>query len=76
MSFERILSLNTLIKENFSRYGIPSDKAVWDRMLEKYVSETNAQEKSKLLRGLASVKDPWLLYRLIEVGHIGHRLNS
>ena len=36
-------------------------------MLEKYVSETNAQEKSKLLRGLASVKDPWLLYRLIEV---------
>ena len=49
------------------RYGIPSDKAVWDRMLEKYVSETNAQEKSKLLRGLASVKDPWLLYRLIEV---------
>ena len=54
---------------NFYRYGIPSDKAVWDRMLEKYVSETNAQEKSKLLRGLASVKDPWLLYRLIEVGH-------
>ena len=49
------------------RYGIPSDKAVWDRMLEKYVSETNAQEKSKLLRGLASVKDPWLIYRLIEV---------
>ena len=47
--------------------GIPSDMAVWDRMLDKYLTETNAQEKLKLLRGLASVKDPWMLYRLVQV---------
>jgi hypothetical protein len=36
--------------------------------MEKYLAENNAQEKLKLLKGLTSVKDPWMLYRLLQVG--------
>ena len=52
------------------KYGMKSvggDQETWDWLFERYRSETNAQEKAKLLSGLASVESPWLLSRLIDL---------
>ena len=37
------------------------DQETWDWLFERYRNETNAQEKTKLLRGLSSIEIPWLL---------------
>lgn len=47
------------------RYGMKNSgtKAKWDIMFERYKNSTLAQEKDKLLYGLASVQDVDLLFR-------------
>ena len=37
------------------------DQETWEWLFERYRNETNAQEKTKLLRGLTSIEVPWLL---------------
>ncbi|KAF4105637.1 glutamyl aminopeptidase [Onychostoma macrolepis] len=50
------------------RYGMKKSESVqsWEIMFRKYISATLAQEKDKLLYGLASVNDITLLHRLLE----------
>ncbi len=47
------------------RYGMKKSGSVqrWEIMFRKYISATLAQEKDKLLYGLASVEDITLLHR-------------
>ena len=49
------------------KYGMAttSDPAVWDAMFERYLEEKNAQEKAKLLYGLAHIKDQVVIERFI-----------
>lgn len=35
----------------------------WDKVWKKFIDETDANEKLKLLKGLASVNDPSLLQK-------------
>ncbi|XP_056248698.1 glutamyl aminopeptidase [Seriola aureovittata] len=50
------------------RYGMKNsgNEAKWNTMFEKYKNSPLAQEKDKLLYGLASVEDVRLLYKLLE----------
>ncbi|XP_062379310.1 glutamyl aminopeptidase [Sardina pilchardus] len=50
------------------RYGMKTagNKANWEVMFQRYIAATLAQEKDKLLYGLASVEDVSLLNRLLE----------
>ncbi|KAM9355971.1 glutamyl aminopeptidase [Pholidichthys leucotaenia] len=50
------------------RYGMKNsgNEANWNTMFQKYMDATLAQERDKLLYGLASVDDTDLLYRLLE----------
>ncbi|XP_068451586.1 glutamyl aminopeptidase [Clinocottus analis] len=50
------------------RYGMKNsgNKTKWDIMFQRYKNTSLAQEKDKLLYGLASVEDVGLLYRLLE----------
>lgn len=50
------------------RYGMreSGDEEKWNIMFERYRSSTLAQEKDKLLYGLASVSDVELLYRYLQ----------
>ncbi|XP_020775323.2 glutamyl aminopeptidase [Boleophthalmus pectinirostris] len=50
------------------RYGMKRSgtAAKWETMFQRYTTSTLAQEKDKLLYGLASVEDVNLLYRLLE----------
>lgn len=50
------------------RYGMKRDgsEEKWNVMFQRYTTETLAQEKDKLLYGLASVENVNLLYRLLE----------
>ncbi|KAG1950776.1 glutamyl aminopeptidase [Pimephales promelas] len=50
------------------RYGMRNSKSErsWEIMFQKYLSASLAQEKDKLLYGLASVENVTLLYRLLE----------
>ncbi|KAK1893768.1 Glutamyl aminopeptidase [Dissostichus eleginoides] len=50
------------------RYGMKKsgDAAKWNTMFNKYTETTLAQEKDKLLYGLASVENVELLYKLLE----------
>ena len=41
------------------------DEDTWSTMLKRYQAETNAQEKSKLLRGLAWIDQPWIVHRFL-----------
>lgn len=43
------------------------NEEVWSWMLGLYKRESNAQEKLKLLRGLASITKPWILSHLIDL---------
>jgi len=47
------------------RYGMRNSKSEqsWEIMFQKYLSASLAQEKDKLLYGLASVENVTLLYR-------------
>ena len=51
------------LREIVYRFGMKKvgDMGVWKWMLEKYRNESNAQEKQKLLLGLTSVSEPWIL---------------
>jgi len=48
-------------------YGLQqvNTEAAWDQMWKLYLDETDAQEKVKLMNGLAAVQVPWLLQRYI-----------
>jgi glutamyl aminopeptidase len=41
--------------------------AAWDTVLGRFQAETNAQEKRRLLYGLAQVRDPQVLHRFIRL---------
>ncbi|XP_037793094.1 glutamyl aminopeptidase-like [Penaeus monodon] len=48
------------------QYGMQkADYETWETVLERYVSEVNAQEKSKLSSGLSSCKEDWIIHRWI-----------
>ncbi|CAH1127177.1 unnamed protein product [Ceutorhynchus assimilis] len=50
------------------KYGmVNADEATWNKLLQVYLSETDASEKLKLINGLANVKDVSLLKRLLEL---------
>lgn len=51
------------------QYGMLSkgDESTWNVMLQRYMSETNAQEKIKLLKGLAWIDQPWILRQFIRL---------
>ena len=48
-------------------YGMQQDFGTWNWMLELYKAENNAQEKLKLLRGLCSSSQPWVLSHLLDL---------
>ena len=48
------------------------DEETWNTMLERYQSETNAQEKTKLLRGLAWIDQPWIINRFLRLGIVSN----
>ena len=52
---------------NHYRYGMLSkgDEATWNTMLQRYMDETNAQEKTKLLKGLAWINQPWMIRQFL-----------
>ncbi|XP_063244276.1 glutamyl aminopeptidase-like isoform X1 [Bacillus rossius redtenbacheri] len=52
------------------QYGMyaTSSEVTWDKLWDVFLRETDAQERLKLMSGLASVPEPWLLQRLIEYG--------
>jgi hypothetical protein len=41
------------------------DEATWNTMLQRYMDETNAQEKTKLLKGLAWINQPWMIRQFL-----------
>ncbi|XP_047485886.1 glutamyl aminopeptidase-like [Penaeus chinensis] len=48
------------------QYGMQkADYETWETVLERYVAEVNAQEKSKLSSGLSSCKEDWIIQRWI-----------
>ena len=50
-----------------SRYGTQSkgDDKTWNILLERFMAETNAQEKKKMLKGLAWANQPWILRQFL-----------
>jgi len=38
----------------------------WQQLLERYATEVNAQEKSKMMGGLTAAKQPWVIHRFLE----------
>ena len=59
--------INPNLREVVYRFGMKEigDADIWNWMLELYKNETNAQEKQKLLLGLTSVTEPWILSHLL-----------
>ncbi|KAL3279074.1 hypothetical protein HHI36_016588 [Cryptolaemus montrouzieri] len=56
------------LREIIYRYGMQSaNREKWEKMLAIFKEETDANEKLKQLHGLASVKDPSLLIRLLDL---------
>ena len=55
------------LRNSVYKYGMAAsgDAMSWEVMLERYLSEVNAQEKRKLLYGLCQIKEPWILNRLM-----------
>jgi len=51
------------------QYGMYSkgDETTWNTMLQRYMEETNAQEKTKLLKGLAWINQPWMIRQFIRL---------
>jgi hypothetical protein len=43
------------------------NQELWKWMLDKYMNESNAQEKLKLLRGLTAISEPWILSYLLQL---------
>ncbi|CAL7934097.1 unnamed protein product [Xylocopa violacea] len=48
-------------------YGMhhAGDEATWNAMFDKFVAETDATEKLKLMRGLAGIRSSWILNKFI-----------
>ncbi|CAB4062909.1 ENPEP [Lepeophtheirus salmonis] len=72
--FERwVLEKNIYIPPNLRslvyKYGMYSDGSFesWNILFERYKNEINAQEKSKLLYGLAWPRDPWILNNFLQL---------
>jgi glutamyl aminopeptidase len=42
----------------------------WSAMWDLYLNETDAQEKIKLLQGLAHSSEPWILHRSVEISRM------
>ena len=59
--------INPNLREVVYKFGMKEigDADIWNWMLELYKTETNAQEKQKLLLGLTSVTEPWILSHLL-----------
>ena len=57
------------LRNNVYGHGMSlvGDFDTWTWMLNRYKAETNPQEKIKLMRGLASIRVPWILHHLIEL---------
>lgn len=53
-----------------------SNMGVWEWMWQLYLNEENAQEKLKLLRGLASIQEPWILYKLMDLAKDETKIRS
>ena len=53
------------------KYGMDrtNDPDSWETMFQRYLEESNAQEKRKLLYGLAAIKEPWVLQRFINLAN-------
>jgi len=51
------------------KYGMLSkgDETTWNKMLDRYMDETNAQEKAKLLKGLAWIDQPWMIRQFLRL---------
>lgn len=51
------------------KFGMQSkgDEHSWNIMLDRYMKEENAQEKRKLLKGLAWIDQPWILKQLLRL---------
>jgi len=51
------------------KYGMAAsgDADTWEILFQRYLREKNAQEKRKLLYGLAQIKEPWVLHRFIDL---------
>jgi len=49
------------------KYGMAArgSPETWEIMFKRYLDESNAQEKRKLLYGLAQIKEQWILHRFI-----------
>jgi len=55
------------IRDIIYSYGMTeSGEHQWDMMWDKYLAETDPQEKGRLRRALCMIKEPWILARLIE----------
>ena len=57
------------LRTSVYKYGMGSvgDAVSWEILWERYLAEGNAQEKRKLLYGLCSIKEPWILNRLMNL---------
>lgn len=57
------------IRELVYYYGMFStgNEQVWKIVWKRFVAETDAQEKSRLMYGLSAVQVPWLLQRYIDL---------
>lgn len=58
-------SISPNVRTYVYEYGMQSGgtEADWDKMWDKYVTETVPQERVKILNGLAHTKEIWLLNR-------------
>lgn len=65
---ETISSVPVNLRLLVYRYGMKNSGTAdsWEIMFQRYLTSTLAQEKDKLLYGLASIEDIPLLYRLLE----------
>ena len=64
-------SISPNLRSVVYKYGVKEagqDRTIWDHMLKQYRAEQNAQEKLKLLQGLASTKQEDILRELLELG--------
>ncbi len=43
------------------------DDQTWNILLERYMAESNAQEKKKMLKGLAWTDQPWILNQFLRL---------
>lgn len=57
------------VREFIYKYGMShlGKETEWDALFEKFINETNATEKLKLMRGLAAVRSSYLLNKYISI---------